>query len=694
MVTLLFTLYAGMILLCAAGTALAFGLWIQRPWVTLAMGPWAVAAFFFCIESIVPLGRPGIYVGVGYTLLSGWLFLELLDESHRLGKWLPEARMKKWRDSYRLYTGTWPKLQIQPFGGILLCLVGVFAYAAIWRFTFPDLDGSSEKIPDLMYITSYMAGDGVPAKDYWFAPFPSDQYYSFQHYAASLLGRAFGFSSGMTYNYAFCLLVALTTTTGFSAIATFNKSMLHRVVCGAALMFGGFGVSGIIHLLRQNVDPWSGMRFIGSVTCDVVPLGTWLQNYANGFRTLELPAEPLSYSIYLGDYHAPIAGLYLLFAVLLLLGQYHLRIDKPKVEGDTALLALAGATIPLCVVANLWSFPLQAMLVLSWIGYRAVERKLEGRQLGAVLVGGGISAILLLGYLSRFIMSTRESKTYLKMVVLQDHTPPLLFALFMFPTLAVMAMSFFCRKKPMLWITLFWVGILIFTECFYIKDIYSGRFERFNSVLKWWPWVGAGVVCSLAPLALEHVPRNWQKYVLIVVVGYTCLFAYDLGSTWWLTPKLSPGAVTGDAFILRDPAGKALYSQLKQMPVGLTIERPEGEAFTNTTALSLLAGKPSWMGWLGHEQLWRNDVPEIRQRFERINQFYNGKCTDVTWLLTNKIEYILWYKPKDPGNDNDTEALRQIIAPTLEGKYLWVETLKFKDSAGKDSETGYWVRIH
>ncbi len=685
MVTLLFTLLALMILLNTAGTALAFGLWFPRPWVTLAAGPWIVAAFFFGLESIIPLGRPGIYVGVGYSLLSGWLFLELLDESHLLERWLPKERVRAWRDAYRLYTGPKPRLQIQPFGGILLCLVGTFAYAAFWRFTFPQIDGSSEKIPDLMYITSYLAGNGVPAKDYWFAPFPSDQYYSFQHYAASLLGRAYNLSPGMTYNYAFCLLIALTTTTGFAAIATFNKTAWQRVICCAALVIGGFGVSGIIHLLKGNVDIWSSMRFVGSVTCDMPPLGTWLQSYAAGFRTLELPAEPLSYSIYLGDYHAPISGLYLLFLAMLGLGQFHLR---PEKSGNEPFLAIVGATIPLCIVANLWSFPLQSMLVLSWLGYLAVERRLELRWLLTLLAGAGGALILLLGYLSRFILSTRESPTYLKLVAWQDHTPPLLFLLFLFPLIAVVGLSFFCQKKPLLWIALFWIAVLIFTEFFYIKDIYSGKFERFNSVLKWWPWVNAGVTCSLAPLALAYARNNWQKYALCLVIGYPCLFAYDLGACWWLTPKLSPGAITGDAFIMNDHASKALYSRLKQEPIGLTIERPEGEAFTNTTALSLLAGKPSWMGWCGHELLWRNYVPEVRQRFERLNDFYDGKSTNADWLVANNIEYILWFK------DKDTEALRQAVAPTLAGKYLWVETLDFKDSAGKDSSTGYWVRIH
>jgi len=172
-------------------------------------------------------------------------------------------------------------------------------------------------------------------------------------------------------------------------------------------------------------------------------------------------------------------------------------------------------------------------------------------------------------------------------------------------------------------------------------------------------------------------------YALYVAIGYPCLFAYDLGTCWYLTPKLAPGAITGDAFLMEDQAAKALYNQLKQLPVGLTIERPDDMAYTNTTALSLLAGKPCWLGWCAHEQLWRNYAPEILQRYDRLNEFYDGKCTNTDWLMGSHIEYILWFKPKD------TEALRASIAPSLAGKYFWMETLKCKDTS-----SGYWVRIH
>ena len=47
-------------------------------------------------------------------------------------------------------------------------------------------------------------------------PFPFDVYYSFQHYAAALLGRVFDLGPGLTYNIAFCLMITLTMvcTTG------------------------------------------------------------------------------------------------------------------------------------------------------------------------------------------------------------------------------------------------------------------------------------------------------------------------------------------------------------------------------------------------------------------------------------------------------------------------------------------------
>ena len=75
-----------------------------------------------------------------------------------------------------------------------------FLYALAWRYVFPDIDASSEKITDLTFIANYLGGDTLPPVDRWLPPFRFEMYYALQHYAAALLGRIFGTTPGMAYN--------------------------------------------------------------------------------------------------------------------------------------------------------------------------------------------------------------------------------------------------------------------------------------------------------------------------------------------------------------------------------------------------------------------------------------------------------------------------------------------------------------
>jgi uncharacterized membrane protein len=684
MLVLFYLLIAGMILLCAVGTALLLGLFYPRPWVTMAVGPWVVTTLLFTVEYIVPLGRPGILLGALLTAFSGWLFLEALGQTRYLERIFSPARLSFWRSAYAIWGFKYTKdsqlknsrRSIRPFGWIILVLIGTFSYAALWRYPFPNVDGSSEKLPDLMYITSYMAGTGVPAQDYWCAPYLNTQYYSFQHYAAALVGRAFGLSPGETYNFAICLLMALISTTGIGAISIFSKKLWVRLLCATALMVGGMGTSGLIHLMVRDVTLWNNIRFVGCMTCDLAPLGTWFNEYSAKFPPLQLPAESFSYSIYLGDYHPPLAGLYLLMVALLVLGEYHLGEARQR----HVLLGMAAATLPWSLVANMWSMPLQGLLVGLWAAFQLCRRSLDRKDIIALLAGGGGTLMLLLGYLSKFIPATTGYNTSLKLVPHHEHTPPLLLLLFLFPVVATVLVSLVSSNKWIFWVGLLWLGIMAFTEMVYVDDIYSGQYDRFNTTLKWWPWLDAGVVCSLAPLVLQYARRFWLKAIVCFAIGYPCFFAWDLAYYWWTCPKINNGIITGDAYVIDDPAANSLYAQLKVLPLGLTIERPEGVAFTNTSGISLMAEKPAWLGWLGHEQLWRGYAPEIQERFDKITEFYAGNPTDVEWLWANHIKYILWYKSLDE------EKVRQKLNALLAGHYTWVETLR----AG-DRSTGYWL---
>ncbi|MCE0484683.1 MAG: DUF2298 domain-containing protein [Methylacidiphilales bacterium] len=700
MTLLLYIVLCLMILTCVTGAGLAVGIFLPRPWVALCLGPWIITTIFFAIEGVVPLGRPGITAGIVVTLLSVWLIFEANGGSHFLTSRLSEERREQWRKAFAFYTlapreaeitgrwawfrNCWKRLKIGPYGGILIVLFLTFSYAMCWRYPFPNVDSYSEKIADLSYITSYLTGTGVPAQDYWCSPYPSIQYYSFQHYAAALMGRAFQMGPGLTYNLGFCLLIAMVSTTGIASICTITQKFWVRCLCGANLVWGGTGMSGIIYLFCKHVDIWNNMRFINCAICNREPWGIWVANYQKQYMAMDLPGEPLAYSIYLSDYHAPLSGLYLLFLGLLLIGSYYHPLAWETREGDF-LLAAAGATLPWCLVANTWSFPLQGLLIGGWVIYQLVYGRLSFRELAALSAGGMAALLACLNYLSRFLPATQGYNTSVKLVPGNEHTPPLLFILFFLPTVITIIIGLLALSREITWAAAFWLFMLVFVEFVFIDDLYSGTFDRFNTTLKWWPWVAAGTAASLAPLILQRARNLLLVIPVVIAMAYPLSFTYDLGYWWWDHWSHYPGDdvaaignLNGDAFLLKDPASKVLYRRLKEDPIGLTMERPEGVAFTNTTLLTLMAGQPSWLGWLGHEQLWRGDSPDLYERYQKQMSFYDGSMTDYSWLWANHIRYILWYKPAD------TDVLRLKINDQIKDHYHWVETFF------ENRDSGYW----
>jgi len=111
------------------------------------------------------------------------------------------------------------------------------------------------------------------------------------------------------------------------------------------------------------------------------------------------------------------------------------------------------------------------------------------------------------------------------------------------------------------------------------------------------------------------------------------------------------------------------------------VEHPELD-FTNTSAMTLLSGQRAYLGWMGHEQLWRGYQPEIQYRYDRLQQFYKGDMSDAgTWMTAQGINYILWFKQLD------LDPLWEKVDSTLHPEYTWHEL--YND---RGHRVGLWER--
>ncbi|MFY9925276.1 MAG: DUF2298 domain-containing protein [Opitutaceae bacterium] len=658
------------------GLMLVTGLFWRNRWFALALGPLLAVTAVYAVECHHGLG-PSL---PGLELVSTLLSAAMMAFAY--AEWEPDwlggralAVVREWRGEFALRRLT----------GCFGVCVAIFLYAMLWRFSFPDIDGGSEKIADFSYICSYYTGATIPVPDVWFSPYPSTQYYSFQHYAAALMGRVLLLPPGSAYNIGYCLLVALGGTAFAGAVFMVSRKAWTRTLVLACFVIGGTGVTIINHFTDRDVTPWTAMRYIGSAQMDKPPLGPWLKAYNSRFTVpepdsnsfvMELPGEIYSYVVFLGDYHAPLSGYYLLglCAMAMILWT---RSRKARYG------AVVGCTLTWTLLANTWVLPLQGLAVALWllVNWRGARRLVPA-------VAGGAAVVWLAAwvYLSAFTASASGYDTALRMVPSFEHTPPLLFALFFLPTIAFILLGFLSGNPTARRLALLWLILLLFTEFFYVDDEYSGHFDRFNTTLKWWPWVMAGTLMTLAPFVLEHARRRWVRIAGLFFCLYPCFYAYDLWKPFHTWPKPSLGKLEGHYFLTKDEFPRLMLGRLKVEKPGVVVERPEEKGgFTNSAVIPLFAGQRMWLGWWGHELLWRANSEDIRRRHDKLMLFYNGQVPDSgKWLAAQGIDYVLWYRP------GDTPELWERINKEVAPEYVWCDILTYQDEDGR--KVGLWKR--
>jgi hypothetical protein len=563
--------------------------------------------------------------------------------------------------------------------GCSAAFAAIFLYAMLWRFAYPDIDGSSEKIADFSYICSYYPGDTIPVPDAWFYPYLSTQYYSFQHYGAALMGRVLSIPPGEAYNIAFCLLIALSGAAFSGAVVLAARKLWVRLLVVACFVVGGMGTTLLVHLTDRNVHPWTSMRYIGSAPMDKAPLGTWIKAYQSRFERMELPGEPFSYSIYLGDYHAPLSGYYLL-------GLGAMAVLLWSRSGKDRYAVIAGCTLTWTLLANTWILPLQAIGIGAWllVNYRDWRRLVPA-------VASGAAVVWLLGwvYLSAFTSSAAGYGAALRLVPWNEHTPPLLLLLFMLPTIALILLGLVSGSPQGRRLGALWLFFLLFSEYFYVDDIYSGMYDRFNTTLKWWPWVAAGTLMTLGPFVLEQARRRWIRAAGLLFCLYPCFYALDLWRPFHEGPKASMGRMEGTTYLTKDEFPRLMLGRLKVEAPGVVVERPDKEGgFTNSAVIPLFAGQRMWLGWYGHELLWREFREDVRKRHESLIRLFDGEMPGAgEWLVAQGIDYVLWYR------EGDAPELWRKVNASVGPEYVWCDILTYQDEREDGRRVGLWKRV-
>ena len=220
-------------------------------------------------------------------------------------------------------------------------------------------------------------------------------------------------------------------------------------------------------------------------------------------------------------------------------------------------------------------------------------------------------------------------------------------------------------------------------ELWFVDDIYGGIYNRFNTTLKWWPWVQAGALLTAGAYGLSSASRTC-RVLTAGLLAFVSLYGVDLVRALARGPRPHFGRLDGAAWITDDPPARAILEYLQVQPPGIVLQRPVGRAYTPAPAMALFAGQQAFLGWVDHENLWRGRRTDVPRREEDVRRFYAGEMPEAAdWLVQNGIAHVLWLDSEAQLPEGTFERIDAQLRP----QYGWQA---FGPLGGK--RVGIWSR--
>lgn len=584
-----------------------------------------------------------------------------------------------------------------------LVFLSGFAYGFIWRFAFPNIDANSEHLTDLYFVANYMSGTTLPPPDRWLAGSEFDFYYAFQHYAAALLGRLFGLEAGLAMNLSWALLIGFLVSLAWEISSRFIRRPWLRAALVGTVLLGGNGLSPLMPLMigeAADVDAntaavdriWESTRFSGMFDDRVnTELGRAVAGgdpAAPDFSEhRELPLETIAYLSYLGDYHPPLGSFVLLLWTLALTLSIARKTEARSLPEETCAKPIRsdvisgvalGLTPALVLITNSWIFPLQCFLLVSWFAFRRKELRHEWRPL---LAGILLGFFLIYPFLSHFAPASLS--TPIAWVKAGDHSPPLYFLALHWPSLFLIGSGLWLSRRVAWagWLALTLASLLLISELIYVDDPIGGKYERFNTTLKWWSWLWPAALVGLGSVLLGQAGRIGKSFGVMMLAALL-VYALPIASYWRTSDKPNFGKMSGNGWLTQDDTQRNMLAYLKRAPDGVVLEAVEQGAYSSSSALALNAGKGVLLGWSDHVAQWRGSPGFVAQRSSDIRAFYRAQLpTPLDWLRRCRVRYIIW----SPADEQRSPGVRQQIHTLIEREFHW----RPFDRNG-DIEVGIW----
>ena len=548
------------------------------------------------------------------------------------------------------------------FGGCLLIWSWVKAHE-------PTINGL-EKFMDYGFMNSMLKGSYFPPKDMWFAG-ESINYYYFGHLILAVVTKLSGMKLAYTFNLMLATIFAFAFSQAF-VIARYLFQDLSKTVklAGATLTAFLLSLAGNLQTIYAFTRGYSGETpppfweiFSNFSSWNSVLAGWNLYWYPNATRFIPLTIHEFpSYSFAVSDIHGHVLSIPLALTALALI----INMFWKKREINWWEYTIYGLVCGWLFMTNALDGPIYLGLFgVCLLGKHILEIKKYWKELlRGVLMAGGIFTLTVLPFLISFkpfvsgigvncFPITMETGKKIGPFLFENkcQSPPLWMLLILWGFFLYCAVKLFWSKgNPVfkVW-SIFCLGLIIFPEFFYFKDIYPAHF-RSNTMFKlgYQAFMMMSLVSGyvITRTVVERKKNRWFLAGLVPLLFLVSIYPYFSVNSYFGRLKTYQGLYGLGWFEERYPGDWAAANWLAENTTpGLqpTILEANGDSYTDSNRISVFSGLPTVAGWTVHEWLWRGGYEPISKRAEEVRIVYESPLSPdaITTLKKYQVKFII-----------------------------------------------------
>ncbi len=549
----------------------------------------------------------------------------------------------------------------------------------------PDINGL-EKFMDFGFAQSILQHGSFPPPDMWFAG-TGINYYYFGHLMMAVLSRL----SGVELAYGFNLMLATLFALTFTMTYALGRELLKRTTAGAAAVSGAILIALLVSLSGNLQTIYAFTR--GYSSEDPPPFWNIMSNpfdkegfrsgwqsywYPNATRFIPFTIHEFpGYSFVVSDIHGHVLAIPLALFLISLLVNYWQKEEKQPTGYEAGIYGITAGAI---MMTNALDGLIYIGLLIFIFAAKNWPLSIKLIKPAAVtgLITGGAMLVTMAPFLTNF-------KPFVSGVAV--NCPPAFLAEKTFGPV-IFEGTEKCQKSPiwmmaLLWgffaywagvmlitvpeternkklavgISLFCLGLIIFPEYFYFKDIYPAHF-RSNTMFK----LGYQVFILMSIVSGWTINYLWAKRKVIKHSGWYLLTGLPLFFLVMIYPYFSVRSYFGGLKEYQGlyglewmksgyPENWAVINWLNSQPgkkSGFAILEAQGDSYQDPVSgkpynqISTFTGIPTVAGWYVHEWLWRGQN-QIAERSAEVREIYETTNADTALakLRKYKVKYVI-----------------------------------------------------